>query len=60
MNSIDFGPSLTSEETNFPERDLKLKFMTKTLIPELKLRIDYELIHAMNFESKRNKIKLFL
>ena len=57
MNHIDFDPSLTSEETNVPERDLKLKSVTKMLIPQLKLRMDDKLIHAMNFESKHNKLK---
>ena len=60
MNHIEFEPSLTSEETNVPERDLKLKFMSKILIPELKFRMDNELINTMNFESKRNKLKAFL
>ena len=35
INHIDFDSSLTSEETNVPVRDLKLKFMSKILIPEL-------------------------
>ena len=35
LNHIDFDSSLTSEETNVPVRDLKLKFMSKILIPEL-------------------------
>ena len=60
MNHINFDSALTSEETNVPERDLKLKFMIKVLIIELKLRIDNKLIFTMNFESKRNKLRSFL
>ena len=60
MNHINFDLALTSEETNVPERDLKLKFMIKVLIIELKLRIDNKLIFTMNFESKRNKLRSFL
>jgi len=37
MNYINFNLALILEETNVSERDLKLKFMIKVLIPELKL-----------------------
>ena len=57
VNHIDFDPALTSDETNVAERDLKLKFMRKVPIPELKLRMDESSIYNMNFETKLNKLK---
>ena len=55
LNHIDFNLVLISEETNTPKRYLKLNFITKVLIPELKLQMNNKFIFIINFESKCNK-----